>query len=536
MNEASTQGGAPPQENGLGSRIGGALLHPFGLPGLVFFVAGLLPVLVMLSRVTGKDLDNVVDEKTWSLVGRTLGFGLGAASVALLMGVPYGFLVSRTNLFGRGLLKVLGIVPLFLPPMMIAMTWTEIWSFKGPVSAILVMGFNTFPLVWVFTARAFERIDGRLEDAARTFGGTRAVLRADLGLVLPAALCGACFAFLFAVNDFSVPDYVTFVGIKFNVYADEIFYACKDPQSPGDPVAKALPLIGLTLLALVPALALRRRGAMASLGSGFRRPDTIPLGRWHGAALGFALLCLTLSALVPLGRMVWEAGAGHLPKGFAAAHLSGAFRLAVDSARDDLRNSLVYAVSAATLAVPVALVLAHALERARHGRWLEPIVLLPVALPAILFGIAYIGLWNHPSTADFYDGGGLVVLLMLGRYLPFPVLILTGAVASLSTELEDAGRLCGASRARRLTSIVAPPLRGSLLASWILVFVLCLRELDAAILVPAANHTAMFRVFNMIHFGRQEHVSALALLLVFFILLPGALWLAFGRRRPEVTS
>ena len=84
--------------------------------------------------------------------------------------------------------------------------------------------------------------------------------------------------------------------------------------------------------------------------------------------------------------------------------------------------------------------------------------------------------------------------------------------------------------------LISLPLRPSLLGGAALVFVFGMRELDAAILVPAANGTAMFRVYNAIHFGRDDFVAALALLIVFFILLPGILWSAFGRERAEASA
>ena len=81
---------------------------------------------------------------------------------------------------------------------------------------------------------------------------------------------------------------------------------------------------------------------------------------------------------------------------------------------------------------------------------------------------------------------------------------------------------------------MAPSLRGSLCAGFVLVFVFAMRDLDSAILVPAANKTAIFRVFNGVHFGRDSYVASLALLLVFAILLPGLLWTLFARKRLEV--
>jgi iron(III) transport system permease protein len=502
------------------------------LAALAFAVAGLAPITVMLVRPTAEDFEYFAGEHSVALLGRTLGYGLGVAGLATLFGLPFGFLTTRTDMPLARVLRPLGIVPLFLPPMILAMVWTVVADVRGASAAYFVSALSTFPLVALFVGRAFERIDGRLEDAARASGGLGAVVRADLGLVLPPALAGACLAFVFTINDFSVPDYVSWVGTKFSVFADVVFATWKIDGRAGRAVAMALPLVAMTMLTLLPALALRRRGALASLGGEFRRPATIELGPWRWPACAFCLALVACGALVPITRLLWEAGGGQ--KGFEIAHLATSFGLALERGREDLQNSIVWAASVACAAVPVALVLGHALERARGGRWLEPLALAPIAVPAILFGIGIIVLWNHDWSARFYDGGGLVVLLLAGRFIAFPVLISSGATASIDPRLEDAARVSGVGPIARLCHIVAPTLRSSLLGSGVLVFVLALRELDATILVPAANHSAMFRIFNQVHFGRDDFVAAMALLLLFFILLPGLLWSLFGRKRLEL--
>jgi iron(III) transport system permease protein len=123
---------------------------------------------------------------------------------------------------------------------------------------------------------------------------------------------------------------------------------------------------------------------------------------------------------------------------------------------------------------------------------------------------------------------------MVGRFVAFPILVVSGAVAMLDPRLEEAAAVAGARPTRRILSIVAPSLRGSLAGSAGLVFVLCMRELDAAILVPAANGTIMFRIYNAVHFGRDDFVAALSLIVVFFVLLPGLVWSLFARVRLEV--
>lgn len=500
---------------------------------LAFAIAGLAPVVVMFARVAPPDLAGIVDTRTLALLGRTLALGLGAVLVALAVGMPFGFLVARTDVFGAALLRPLGLVPLLLPPLILAVSLAALLpDVRGASATILVMGASTFPLVALFTARACERIDARREEAALLAGGLRAALAIELPLVLPSALCAACFAFIFVINDFAVPDYVSSVGPKFNVYADEVFASWQSDRATGKAVASALPLVLLTFAALVPALALRRRGALATIDADWRSPEPLALGRGRLPAFLFLVTILLATAFAPIARLVYEAGGG--ARGWNLGTLQAAFSKAIDLGRANLQQSLIGSCAAALACVPIALVLGHALERSRRGRAFELAVVLPLAVPAILFGIGNVAVWNQGWSARFYESDAMLVLLMVGRFIAFPVLVVSGAVAMLDRRLEEAAAVSGARPARRLFAIVAPALRGSLAGCAGLVFVLCMRELDSAILVPAANGTIMFRVYNAVHFGRDDFVAALALLVVFFVLLPGLLWSLFARRRLEV--
>jgi iron(III) transport system permease protein len=529
--------------------------RPFVVCALALYaLAGFAPIVAMALRVDPADLGSLMDERTLGLLKRTLLLGGGASAIAVLLGAPFGFLVSRTDLPGRSILRPLALVSLILPPLFVAITWAALTEVRGAAAAIGILGLHTFPIVAFFTATAFDRIDAGRQEAAQLAGGLVGVLRMQLPLVLPAVLCGACLAFLFAINDFATPDYISSVGAKFNVYADEVFANYQLQESTGRAVASSLPLVGLTLLLLIPALLLRRRGAMATVGGTFKRPAPLRLGRWKPVALCLCLTIVGVSALLPIVRLVYEAGipgrapvvaTGDLPMGTSSPGLApvgtwsfdslrGAFGVALERAREDLGNSLLYSALAGLIAVPLALVLAHLCERVRGGWMLELLFALPMAVPAILFGIGEIAVWNNAWSAGFYNSGALVVALEVGRFLIFPLLLFTGAVASLSPRLEEAAQVAGVPAWRRLTSVVAPAVLPSLLAGWALVFVLAMRELDAAILVPSANHTIIFRVFNQIHFGRDDAVAALCLLVVFFLVLPGLLWSLFGRRHVEV--
>jgi len=502
------------------------------LAAALFALLSLAPLAAMALRVDPADFQALVTPRTLDLLGRTVFLGLSVSFLAVLVGAPFGFLVARTDVPGASLLRPLGLVPLLLPPLFLAISWTALCDLRGATATIVILAANTFPIVAFFSAMAFERIDARREEAAILVGGWRAALRMELLPVAPAILCGGCLAFILAINDFAVPDYISSVGSKFNVYADEVFASWKLDAQTGRAVVTALPLLCLTLLFLLPALALRRRGTLATLEGGFVPPRRLSLGLARWPAFLFCAALVTGASLVPVGRLIFEAGGG--ARGWSQENLRSAFDRALELSRSDLANSLVWSALAASLAVPIALVLGHLAERARLGRALEFVFVLPLAVPAILLGIGEITLWNRDLTAELYNSGALVVLLYAGRFLSLPLLLLSGAVAAMGTSQEESAQLSGAGPARRMLRIVAPTLRPSLLGAWAMVFVLSMRELDGAILVPAANHTVIFRVFNQIHFGRDDFVAALCLLIIFFLFLPGLLWSLLAGRRREV--
>lgn len=500
---------------------------------VAFVVLGLAPVLVMFARVDATDLHAIVTERSAALLGRTALLGAGAASVALLVGVPFGFLVARTDVPGAALWRVAAVLPILLPPLVIAMSWVGIVTLRGGLATTLILGLCTFPLVALYVARAFERVDGRQEEAALLAGGLRAALRMELPLVMPSALFAACFAFVLAVNDFAVPDYISSIGPKWSVYADEVFASWRSGHDTGAAVAAAVPLVVLTGLALWPALALRKRNVLTTFSGDFRAPATLRLGAWRWAALAFVLLVLTAAAFAPLGRLIYESGGG--PRGFSLDKMHAAFGNALERGRSNLASSLTFAVGAALVAVPIGLVLGHALERGGAlARRLAPFALVPIAVPAILFGIGGIALWSRPATDALYGSGWMAVVLFAGRFLPFVVLAFAAATAMLDRRVEESAQLAGVGPAKRLTHVVVPALLPTLIGSALVVFVLSMRELDAAILVPAANSTVLFRLYNAVHFGRDDYVAALALLVVFFVVAPGLLWALFARRRLEI--
>ena len=101
---------------------------------------------------------------------------------------------------------------------------------------------------------------------------------------------------------------------------------------------------------------------------------------------------------------------------------------------------------------------------------------------------------------------------------------------------DDAARLAGAGPWRRAWGVLRPLQSGAVLGVAALCYVLCFTELDATLMTyPPELRTVQIRIFNMVHYSRDEEVAALCLLSVAAALVP-PLFIAALRRSGERRS
>lgn len=494
-----------------------------------FAVVAVIPIaaLIVESLTSGgtpslAHLGTVLDDaRQWGLFARTLELGAMSAAGALLLGLPMGFLASRTDLPARGAIRALAAAPLFFPPLVHAIAWSEMAPVRGLFGAAAVFALSGFPIVAVLSARTLERIDRRREEAAQLAGGEALRLRLALRAAAPPALVGALCVFVFAVSDFAVPDYLSTIGPKVNVYSDEIFTRWQRLGSSGDAVAASLPLLAVSGVGLLAIARLRRRGAAETAGGDFAPPAAFALGRWKAPALGFVAAVVALSFGAPAARLAWVAG--------SPARIADA----VSQARVDVMHSVLVAVSAAALATAIAFLVADLARSARPAaaRALEIAAWIPLAVPATALGVAMIRAWNRDGLAGaVYESPAVVALALAARFFAFPYHAAASGLAPLDRSMDEAARSAGASFGLRLRDIAARLAAPSLATAWLLAYLFSLRELDAIVLIPEGNRSVPFRIYNAIHFNRPEFVAALSLVLAFLAAAPFALYRLFGRR------
>jgi iron(III) transport system permease protein len=430
-----------------------------------------------------------------------------------------------------------------VPPIFVAMGFADLATAEGFWPCALLLGTANAPFVAVLAARGLRAVDGRAYESAWLLRGRARAELALLRAIRPELLAGCMLAFLFTVADHGVPEFLTVKGKAWHTYAEGIFSRWTrravgttfiDLQSP---IVAALPFVAL--LAVLLWLVLRLRAQAPDRGVPVPLPVR-PLGflRWPALLVPAAYLGAGIG--VPVLVMVrWALGSAQKAEPMSLQFAQQSFRKAMDQGLPDLVHSLLLAAAVAAVVLGLSLPLARCAARRRPS--LELLCALPVALPAILLGIGLVRAWFanplldwpllHRLGGDFYSGWGFAVCGYAARFLPLAVLALASQVRRLPDSAEEAAALAPRSALARAVRIHLPPLLPASWSAGVLVFVLALRELDLAVVLPAANATAVRRLANAVHFQHEDWCGVIALLLLLgAVLVPLLPSLIAGRR------
>jgi iron(III) transport system permease protein len=452
----------------------------------------------------------LVDPRFGGALLNSLIAGICTTVLSLIGGVTLAFLVTRTDMPGRRWLARLNLLPFFLSPyggalawiwllaphdgMLITWTrashgisldWLEIYSVPG---VIFVLTLFHIPYAYLLAVPPLRDMDAALEDTARVHGATfwYTMRHITLPTLLPALSASAAIVFFASIGLLDVPLALGLSrGIPF--IPTEIFEMAQRPSDLGLAAAFA----GLLVLGGVALTSwLRRtrdpRFVPAPADRGYR-PRPIRLGWPAGlAALGVEALYLGGGVLLPLlslamvslmriwnGRFAWRA---------ATLVNYDAILWRDDAIRAAIGNSLTVAVCGATIGVALAAAqaISRQLDPSRAGRFARAAVVGSGGIPAICFGLGFLIL---TSRTRLYGTIGLVVIACVARSLPFVIRKLDNDLRAVGSGPREMARVAGAGRGRIARDILLPSLRPSLIAAWLLLFVLFIRELGATIMV-----------------------------------------------------
>jgi iron(III) transport system permease protein len=439
----------------------------------------------------------------------TLVVSTGATLVAALFGVTLAWIHARTNTPARRMLEALTLVPFFLSPYVGAIAWSYLaaprvgllngWlrrlfrlgadplSVYNHAGIVWVLALFFTPVMYLFVIGSLRRMDPALEESARTSGSGvwQTTRRVTLPLVSPAVLSGAILVFVSSAGEFGVP---LALGSPFRIETMTTQIYNLTSGSAIDYNASAALSTVLAALTLAFIVVHRRmiapRGFTTITGRGYR-PSVVDLGRWRWAALAFNLVYLLAAVILPLLALFlvsisvrWEGRFD--PTALTLDNYRYVFVYPV-SARA-VANSLELAVGGATICMALSVLVAYAIHRGRgRGRaGLDLVSSLPVGFPGIVLAMGI--LLTYIRTPLY----GTLWILLVGyvtRYIPYGQRMVASALLALSPDLEQSSRTSGASWLTTLRRITLPLLKPGIVAGWLLLFMIFLREFPISVLL-----------------------------------------------------
>jgi len=492
----------------------------------------------------------------------SLQFASGAAVLALVVGTALAWMNERTNTPFKTLFFALAIIPLVIPGILFTVSWIMLASPKiGLVNLamqkltdtdmvfvniytmsgmIFVDGLHYSPMAFLLMTAAFRSMDPALEEQAAMSGASvpQVARRITLKLAWPAALGALLILFVRAIESFEVPALLGLpVGI--HVYTSSIYQAIHQyPSQIGLASAYAVTLLLITSLGIYAQSRLSSQGAKFSTvtGKGFR-PRTIDLGKWRYLTAAIFILYFVVIVLLPFLVLLWSS----TQKFYSAPSWAALGRMSLDSYRAVLDypqfatavwNSLVLAVGSAVVVMLVAAVISWIVVRTKvPGRWLlDNLASLPLVFPGLVLGLAIMVCY---LTIDIGVYGTLWIMFIayVTRFLPYGMRYGSASMLQIHKELEESAAMSGASWALTFRRVVLPLLKPGLLAGFIYVMIVSIRELSSSILLYSpGTEVVSIMIWELWQNGQYVELSALGVMLIVALFLLVLLAQLVGRR------
>ncbi|SDR53877.1 iron(III) transport system permease protein [Paraburkholderia fungorum] len=492
---------------------------------------------------------------------------LSTAFFSTLIGVPMAWLVSRTDMPGRTLVKFLTMGALITPSFIGALGWillaapnsgwlNHVWRMLAGASsepllniysmggAIFVCAVYTVPYTFTIVSSALENMAVELEDAATTLGSgiLRTMLTVTIPLVMPAVMVGFILSFIQGVTLFGVPAFLltpAHISVVTTRLAD--MYEAFPPQLDLA-AAYCMPLLALTasLFYLRKRVLGRRRYDL--VGGKSRGTRVVRLGNWRWLAILLAMFVPVVTTFLPYAAILIVSLSKAWGLGPSAENLTlHWYRWALLDNQQTLTaivNSLKDATLAATGCIILGTVISYMVERRlfKGAILLGAVATVPIVIPGIVLSVGFFSAYTQPLFG-LYGTSTLLILAFVATFLPISYSHGGSILKGISPDLERASRILGSGQVQAFTNITAPLMGPGLISGWLLVFIPIMRELSVAIfLVTPQTNVMTTLIYNYKDGGNYEAVCATSVVLLIGTMLIVALANSISRAKRRLKT
>ncbi len=483
---------------------------------------------------------------TYSL--NTLLLILGVIILSFIFALPVAWFVACCDFPSRRLLQWALMLPLALPPYIVAIVYTDLLDYSGAVQqflrfvmgwqqqsdyyfpdirtlygAILILSLTLYPYLYLLLRGTFLGQSGALFQAARSLGLSplRAFIRVSLPLSRTAMAVGLSLIAMESLGDFATVNYFAQSTLTTAVYDTWLELGSLTTAAK----ISSLMLLALVILIMLESYSRRKQKIYQRSGATHTELRFVLSGWQKGAALIFSWSLLFFAFILPLCTLFY----------YALNYLTESLN---STLWQYTLNSFWLALIVACLALLTALIV-NFYQRLSPGLAAKSCIRLSslgYALPgtvvaiAVLIPFTNIDLWlNHLllelgySRVGLLFSGSLFILVMgyLVRFSAIAVGSIDSSLAQVSPSLDLASRTLGQNAGQTIRRVNLPLIKKGMLSAFILVFIEAMKELPTALLLRPFNfETLATYVYQFVSDEMIELAALPALLIILMGLLP----------------
>jgi iron(III) transport system permease protein len=466
-----------------------------------------------------------------SSLAHSLWVSLATAALVIPLAFAYAWALCRSCMPGRGFFKAAVYVPLLIPGILKAIAliylfgnqgWLKAWmlggSIYGPLGVVAASVMWTFPHAVLVILVSLAHADRRLYQAAEVLHAS--TWRTFWHVTWPGCRYGVVTAFLsvfvMVFTDFGI---AKVIGGNYNLLATDIY---KEVVGLQNFQMGAVVSVLLLLPALLVFVLERRVAAQQSQQlSGRSLPLQLRPHRARDTAC-FTFCSLVVAAMAGVLLMAQFAALVKFWPYNLQLTLSN-YRFEMEGVGwQNFWNSLRLSLWAATVGAGVIFTGAFVVEKARFDaplrRLLQLGMLLPMAIPGLVLGLAYLMFVNQPGNPAqvLYGGMALLVISTVTHLYSVPHLTALTALKALDREIERVGLALAAPAWRVFWQVTLPACAAALLDIWLYLFLRAMTTLSALIfLYTAQTKVAAVAVIHIDETGATASAAAMAMLIVY---------------------
>lgn len=490
----------------------------------------------LTGQVSGYTLVNYIDLFTSRLAGKnlwtplinTVFLAVGTCLVAILFGGTVAFLVTRTNLAWKKYLSSIFIFPYIMPQWTLAIVWQNLfnsnavtgtsngllaslfniqmpfWWCKGIFPSIIVLGLHYAPFAYILIGGIFRNMDANLEEAATILDTPKwkTMLRITLPMIKPAILSTILLVFGSAMGSYPVPHYLGLTTLSTK-------YVSLNSKYTGEAsiLAIIMMLFGVAIM-LLNQLSLQSRKSYTTVTGKSGQISKINLGKVGRYVIALVLVIITFfTSIFPIISFALETFLPN-PGDYSFLYTGDPDNLTTkwwttDSSIEEnglygqegmLHNSMIWRAFGGTLLVSVCCsliagsigtMIGYAVAKKRRSKWanyVNSVAFLPYLMPSIAVGAAFFVLFSN-ERFNLFDTYTLLVIAGTVKYIPFASRSALNSMLQLSGEIEEAALIQNIPWWKRMTKIIIPIQKSSIISGYMLPFMTCLRELSLFMLL-----------------------------------------------------